>query len=306
MPTMPVSEKIISLNRIDLNLLTIFCLIYSMGSISKVADMLEISASAVSQSLRKLREQMGDNLFVRSGNRLLPTVYADELYDNIHPIIDKLATLLPLSSRIKKRRLTLYTESFISPLVVPELTQKIVGMKSDISLLHRSAELNEAKIAELLNMRQADVVFSTFAVESSNITCQKVSDMSLVLIAAQDNPHFQDVVTEEMFRDTNLVGYNTKNEKIIYHRSIVDKKFRSSERCLLTTSFASILLIVSTTDCLGIIPEKVFSTYSGMYQLKKLDTPFTLPQFSIYSSCRKETNKMLFSLLADFYFNKPA
>lgn len=306
MPTMPVSEKIISLNRIDLNLLTIFCLIYSVGSISKVADMLDISASAVSQSLRKLREQMGDNLFVRSGNTLLPTVYADELYDNILPIIDKLATLLPLSSRIKKRRLTLYTESFVSPLVVPELTQKIVGMNADISLLHRTAELNEAKITELLNMRQADVVFSTFSVESSNISCQKMSDMTLVLIAANDNPLYENTVTEEMFRDANLVGYNTKNEKIIYHRSIVDKKFRSSERCLLTTSFASILLIVSTTDCLGIIPEKVFATYSGMYHLKKLETPFTLPQFSIYSSCRKETNKMLFSLLADFYASKPA
>jgi len=305
MQTLPVSEKIVSLTRIDLNLLTLFCLIYSVGSISRVADMLDISPSAVSQSLRKLREQMGDNLFVRSGNILLPTVYADELYDNILPIIDKLATLLPLSSQIKKRRLTLYTESFISPLVIPDLTQKIVSMNSDISLLHRTAELNEAKITELLNMRQADVVFSTFSVESSNISCQKMSDMTLVLIAAKDNPLYRDTVTEEMFREANLVGYNTKNEKIIYHRSIVDKKFRSSERCLLTTSFASILLIVSQTDCLGIIPEKVFSTYAGMYNLKRLDTPFTLPQFSIYSSFRKEMNKLLYSLLADFSVNKP-
>jgi len=305
MQTLPVSEKIVSLTRIDLNLLTLFCLIYSVGSISRVADMLDISPSAVSQSLRKLREQMGDNLFVRSGNILLPTVYADELYDNILPIIDKLATLLPLSSQVKKRRLTLYTESFISPLVIPDLTQKIVSMNSDISLLHRTAELNEAKITELLNMRQADVVFSTFSVESSNISCQKMSDMTLVLIAAKDNPRYRDTVTEEMFREANLVGYNTKNEKIIYHRSIVDKKLRSSERCLLTTSFASILLIVSQTDCLGIIPEKVFSTYAGMYNLKRLDTPFTLPQFSIYSSFRKEMNKPLYSLLADFSVNKP-
>ncbi|MFZ3618186.1 LysR family transcriptional regulator [Leclercia barmai] len=305
MQTLPVSEKIVSLTRIDLNLLTLFCLIYSVGSISRVADMLDISPSAVSQSLRKLREQMGDNLFVRSGNILLPTVYADELYDNILPLIDKLATLLPLSSQIKKRRLTLYTESFISPLVIPDLTQKIVSMNSDISLLHRTAELNEAKITELLNMRQADAVFSTFSVESSNLSCQKMSDMTLVLIAAKDNPLYGDTVTEEMFREANLVGYNTKNEKIIYHRSIVDKKFRSSERCLLTTSFASILLIVSQTDCLGIIPEKVFSTYAGMYNLKKLDTPFTLPQFSIYSSFRKEMNKLLYSLLADFSVNNP-
>lgn len=300
MSTVPVSNKIISLTRIDLNLLTLFCLIYSVGSISRVADMLDISPSAVSQSLRKLREQMGDNLFVRSGNMLLPTVYADELYDNVLPIIHELSTLLPLSSQIKKRRLTLYTESFISPLVIPELTEKIVRMNTDISLLHRTADLNEAKITELLNMRQADVVFSTFSVESSNISCQKMSDMTLVLIAAKDNPLYGDTVTEKMFREANLVGYNTKNEKIIYHRSIVDKKFRSSERCLLTTSFASILLIVSQTDCLGILPEKVFSTYAGMYNLKKLDTPFTLPQFSIYSSFRKEMNKLLSSLLADF------
>jgi hypothetical protein len=43
MSTIPVSEKICSLSKIDLNLLTLFCLIYSVGSISKVADMLDIS-----------------------------------------------------------------------------------------------------------------------------------------------------------------------------------------------------------------------------------------------------------------------
>ena len=57
------AEKIRTLSKIDLNLLTIFCLIHSVGgSISRVADMLNISPSAVSQSLRKLREMMGDNL----------------------------------------------------------------------------------------------------------------------------------------------------------------------------------------------------------------------------------------------------
>ncbi|WP_312978558.1 LysR family transcriptional regulator [Atlantibacter sp.] len=292
-----VSEQTCALTKIDLNLLAIFCLIYSMGSISKVADMLDISASAVSQSLKKLRELMGDNLFVRSGNMLLPTVYADELYDNILPVLDNLSNLLPLSTFVKKKRLTLYTESFISPLVIPELTQKIITTHSDISLLHRTADLNEHKITELLNMRQADVVFSTFAVENSHITCQKLADMKLVVIVSQQNQHYGDTVTEALFKDANLIGYNTKNEKIIYHRSIVDKKFRSSERCLLTTSFSSLLLIVSKTNCLGIIPEKVFATYAEMYQLRKLETPFPLPQFSLFCSSRKETNKMVQWLL---------
>lgn len=299
MAALPVSEKICSLSKVDLNFLTIFCLIYSVGSISKVADMLDISASAVSQSLRKLREMMGDNLFVRSGNILLPTVFSDELYDNTISIIDKLSTLLPDSTPSRKKRVTLYTESFISPLVVPELTEKLLETNSDISLLHRTEDLNEQKTTELLNMRQADVVFSTFSVENSNIRCQKVCDIDLVLVAAQDNPLYGSTIDEELFRNASLVGYNTKNEKIIYYLSIADKKFRSSERCLLTTSFASILIIIAKTPCLGIIPERAFATYSEMYKLRRVGTPFPLPKFSIYSSYRKESNKLLSTVLDD-------
>ncbi|OPX00101.1 LysR family transcriptional regulator [Citrobacter sp. A316] len=295
------AEKIRTLSKIDLNLLTIFCLIYSVGSISRVADMLNISPSAVSQSLRKLREMMGDNLFVRSGNALLPTVYSDELYDNTIPIIDKLSTLMPLSTPAAKKRLTLYTESFISPIVIPDVTARIIETDADISLLHLTADLNEQSIIELLNMRQADAVFSTFSVESASLSCQKICDMRLVLAASHNNSLYGNTISEAQFRNASLVGYNTKNEKIIYHRSIVDKKFRTGERCLLTSSFTAILTIVSNTHCLGVIPEKVYETHAHLYGLKKINTSFPLPQFSVFASSRKEgnTHKILAPILAD-------
>ena len=281
MSRIPVSEKICAMAKVDLNLLTLFCLIYSAGSITKAADLLDISPSAVSQSLRKLRNLLGDNLFVRSGNSLLPTVYADELYDN--------AVLM----------IILYTESFISTLVIPDLTKQIIESQSGMSLLHQSADLNEQSIIELLNLRQADIIFSTFSVEHGNLFCQKICEMKLVLIAAQTNTCYGDTVNEQQFRDAHLVGYNTRNEKIIYHRSIVDKKFRTGERCLLTTSFTTVLTMVSDTQCLGVIPEKIFHAHAQRYQLKKVETPFLLPQFSIFLSCRKESRKdnALFSLL---------
>lgn len=199
------AEKIRTLSKIDLNLLTIFCLIYSVGSISRVADMLNISPSAVSQSLRKLREMMGDNLFVRSGNALLPTVYSDELYDNTIPIIDKLSTLMPLSTPAAKKRLTLYTESFISPIVIPDVTARIIETDADISLLHLTADLNEQSIIELLNMRQADVVFSTFSVESASLSCQKICDMRLVLAASQNNSLY---VTPSVKRNSETLTWS--------------------------------------------------------------------------------------------------
>lgn len=118
-------------------------------------------------------------------------------------------------------------------------------------------------------MRQADAIFSTFSVESASLSCQKICDMRLVLVASQNNDLYGSSISEAQFRNANLVGYNTKNEKIIYHRSIVDKKFRSGDRCLLTSSFTAILTIVSNTHCIGVIPEKVFATHAHLYGLKK-------------------------------------
>lgn len=53
--------------KFDLNLLVIFECIYENLSISKAAETLYITPSAVSQSLQRLRLQFNDPLFVRAG-----------------------------------------------------------------------------------------------------------------------------------------------------------------------------------------------------------------------------------------------
>jgi len=59
---------------IDLNLLTVFEAIFSCKSVSLAAKTLNISPSAVSQSLQKIRNHYQDILFIRHGNALQPTL----------------------------------------------------------------------------------------------------------------------------------------------------------------------------------------------------------------------------------------
>lgn len=63
-------------SQIDLNLLAIFETIYSQGGVTHAARHLNLSQPAVSHSLARLREALGDKLFVRSGNALVPTALA--------------------------------------------------------------------------------------------------------------------------------------------------------------------------------------------------------------------------------------
>lgn len=69
------------LNNIDLNRLRVFYFVYSHNSIVSASDALNVTRSAVSQSVKKLEEELGSPLFSRVHKQLVPTGEADRLYE---------------------------------------------------------------------------------------------------------------------------------------------------------------------------------------------------------------------------------
>lgn len=67
---MPDLKKI---QQLDLNLLKVFEQLYQLQNMTRAADVLHLTPSAVSHAVGRLRECLGDPLFVRSQNRMVPT-----------------------------------------------------------------------------------------------------------------------------------------------------------------------------------------------------------------------------------------
>lgn len=59
--------------RIDLNLFRVLDAIHTHGGVSAAARALHLTQPAVTHALGRLRDHLGDPLFVRQGNRLVPT-----------------------------------------------------------------------------------------------------------------------------------------------------------------------------------------------------------------------------------------
>src|SRR5207247_1244687 len=68
-----------NLSSVDLNLLLVLHTVLSEGSATAAAKRLSVSQSAVSNSLARLREVLGDPLVVRHGRGLTPTPLAQRL-----------------------------------------------------------------------------------------------------------------------------------------------------------------------------------------------------------------------------------
>lgn len=83
--------------RPDLNLLVALGVLLEEGSVAAAARRLQLSPSAMSRTLARLRETTGDPLLVRAGRGLVPTPRALELRDRVGQLVqDAEAVLRPV------------------------------------------------------------------------------------------------------------------------------------------------------------------------------------------------------------------
>jgi DNA-binding transcriptional LysR family regulator len=78
----------------DLNLLIALDALLSEGSVSKAAERLGLSESAMSRTLARLRETTGDELLVRAGRAMVPTPRAQALRDRVKTLVEEAGAVL--------------------------------------------------------------------------------------------------------------------------------------------------------------------------------------------------------------------
>jgi LysR family transcriptional regulator, mexEF-oprN operon transcriptional activator len=84
----------IDLRRFDLNLLVVFDVLMTERSVTRAAERLGRTQSAVSHSLSRLREQFGDPLLIKGGARMQPTALALALIEQARPMLGGIARVL--------------------------------------------------------------------------------------------------------------------------------------------------------------------------------------------------------------------
>ncbi len=107
---------------LDAKSLRVFLTIMEVGTITGAADKLGITQSAVSHTVEKLREIVGDPLFIRAGRTISPTVYADQMAKKVESILDELKNLVQTSSFLPAESeidLVIAANDFQSSLLIP-------------------------------------------------------------------------------------------------------------------------------------------------------------------------------------------
>ena len=91
---------------LDLSLLPALDLLLREQSVTKAARRLHLSAPAMSRTLSRIRDAVGDPILVRAGRRLVPTPRALALRDEVHALVERAQQLLAPPAPVDLKRVT--------------------------------------------------------------------------------------------------------------------------------------------------------------------------------------------------------
>lgn len=90
-----------NINTVDLNLFLVFRAIYVTRSVTQAGDSLNMTQSAVSNALKRLRERFDDPLFVRAPSGMQPTPMASDLINLIEEGLGKFTQAIDQARRFE-------------------------------------------------------------------------------------------------------------------------------------------------------------------------------------------------------------
>ena len=75
------------IEKLELNHLRMLSALYEQGTVSAAAEALDVSQQAVSLQLKRVREILGDPLFVRTGHGMVPTAYGQLIQPHVRQLL---------------------------------------------------------------------------------------------------------------------------------------------------------------------------------------------------------------------------
>lgn len=280
----------LTLRALDLNLLKVFDAIMAERSLTKAAQQLALTQPAVSNALRRLREALGDELLVRKGRNLEPTVRAQELWSAVRTALQQLqASLAPSVFDPATARTTFVLT--MADATAAELMPGLVGVITDqapgVSL--RVVPLTTRDPRRLLDEGQADLALGHFpaavaelnsraqAGEATPFVQQRLFAGDYVCVMRRDHPLAQGPLTLERYCSARhlLVSYSGRAV------GFMDEALRAlghTRHIVLTVNqFFTAGKVVSQSDLLTVLPRHFVNVTGFADQLVLRELPFVAP-----------------------------
>lgn len=274
----------LNLSRFDLNLLVVFESIYASGGITRSSEQLNLTQSAISHALARLRELLGDKLFVREGHDMVPTPLAQELIGPVRrallEIEGSLRQIELFDPATSAKSFRIGVRSFVETVTLPPLVQHLRALAPHISL---SAVRHErTNLQGMLAAGDVDIAIDVHLPKTSNVSLSPLWGGHMVVLARRDHPVIASGLDLKTYLSLDHIVASSRRKGASVEDMVLQKlgyERRIAVRC---QNHATAGQIAARTDMLLTVPQSFAATLMRFHDLATLPAPIAIPSMDLY------------------------
>lgn len=273
------------MRELDLNLLRTFIAIYEAGSLKDAAARLFVTQPSVSYSLARLREQLGDPLFVRGPKGVLPTRRARELIGPVKQAVLEVDAIVSGG-----RRFDPSTSQRTFRLCLSDLGELALlpAIMSRISITAPSVEIDVipmqiGSVSQWLAQGDADAAVASVAIQSTARHPLIVNERYVCILPEDRSTSVERLTLGEFMIARHIVV----DESAGHYQADQVLEGLGLERNigLHVHHFAVLPGLVVNCGMVAMVPYQVARMFAETWPISIRELPFDLPAFdvSLYS-----------------------
>jgi DNA-binding transcriptional LysR family regulator len=270
------------INRLDLNLLKIFDSVYRLRNLSEVAKEVHLSQPAVSHALGRLREAIGDRLFIRTSAGLEPTARCERLAEPIRTALatiqDSLLDSIEFLPEECAREFRLLLSDVGEILFIPRLLSRLNEIAPRVKLAIFQAP--RSSYEQMLVGREVDLVVGHLNMTRQTIRHAPVfRDQCVVVTRKRERADSApDTLTLDDFQSGSHVAIKQLDDPV--ESAFEDLNIRRTVVMRMPNYFA-LPSVIAQSDLLTTVPSRVAAHFQRSMSLDVYDVPFPCPFFDV-------------------------
>ncbi len=268
-----------NISKFDLNLLRVFDAMFTERNVTRAAQRVFLSQPAVSHALARLRREVGDPLFVRAGNEMIPTKKATALAFGVRGVLDQLTELLGDKTFDPKTSTAVFRvgASDFGEYVLAPLFARLMGEEAPHVrfLIHGFDDID---YQAQLGSGALDIVVSSQKSPGPGIHVRKTAPQGLVALVRNGHPFARKRPSARQFRQVRLLTIVTRADRFDGpFQRLLQNAGIAGQMIYATPHYFAVPKILADSDLLLVTGATVARLLCAAHPLSIVQIPVRLP-----------------------------
>jgi DNA-binding transcriptional LysR family regulator len=270
--------------KLNLNLLRTLAVLLAQRNVSRAADELRLTQSAISRQLALLREYFNDPLLVREGNDYLLTAKAQQLIPQLQNIlsqVDDLGEGAEFTPSACSRRFSFACTDYVANFIFPDV---LADLHSEADQIDITYKIWQPQWLSSLATRPIDFFATMIDDVPDNLYGVHLGDDEPVLVMAKSHPlSSNNHVTLEQILDYPYVTITAGGDKDRFFDVEINRLRKKRRIAFEVPLYTSAFNVVARGRMLLIVPRHIAMKAAYSYPITCRDLPLErLPKHNYY------------------------